>query len=142
MATKLNKIKAANRRRKMRIRKRVHGTADRPRLVINRTLKHISASLVDDELGLTLTGIIDSKLPPVVVEEKADEAEGDEKKKKKKSKKKFSRKVELAFRVGQKLAEIAKERGIEKAVFDRNGLRYHGRVKALAEGARKGGLQF
>ncbi len=151
MATKQEKRKRAHQRRKKHIRKVVYGTAQRPRLVVNRTLKHITASLVDDDEGKTLTGIIDAKLgetdfplnPPE--EKTADDAEdGGEKKKKEKKAKgpQYKGKTANAYRVGMAIASMAKERGIESVVFDRNGFRYHGRVKALADGARKGGLKF
>ncbi len=132
MATLSKRLKEAHRRRKMRIRKKIHGTVERPRLVIVRSLKHISASLVDDVEGRTLSGFSDLKLTddnfaiPKEITEKQQ----------------MSSKVSKAFRVGLAIAEIAKDKGVSTVVFDRNGLRYHGRVKALAEGARKGGLEF
>ena len=133
MAMKAAKKRASQERRKKHIRKTVHGTADRPRLVVCRSLKHISAALVDDERGVTLTGVMDSSL-------KDGEFQPSSKSESKEPL--MSRKVFSAFRVGLAIAAAAKERGIEKVVFDRNGLRYHGRVRAVAEGARKGGLEF
>ncbi len=103
-------------RRHLRIRKRVMGTAERPRLVIFRSLKHIYAQLVDDVSQRTLLTVGDGELT--------------------------GKKAEKAGTVGKQLAEAAKEKGIAKVVFDRAGYRYHGRVKALADGAREGGLEF
>lgn len=144
MATKLKKQKTSRIRRKMHIRKKVNGTAERPRLVIVRSLNHVYASLVDDELGKTLTGVTDINLKPAEAKKEEKPAEeGEEKKGKKKSKgPKMGRKMQAAFNVGLAIAAVAKDRGISQVVFDRNGLRYHGRVKALADGARKGGLEF
>ena len=109
------------RRRHLRVRKKVQGTPERPRLVIFRSLKHIYAHLVDDLAGKVLMGV-------------ADSSEG--------VKPEQGGKVGKGFAVGLALAEKAKAAGITKAVFDRAGYVYHGRVKAVAEGARKGGLEF
>jgi len=112
-------------RRHQRIRKKVYGTAERPRLVVFRSLKNVEGQLVDDDLGRTLVGVgtLSSEL-------RSFEAEGK------------NRKVEHAFAAGKMLAERALEQGIESVVFDRGGYQYHGRVKAFAEGAREGGLRF
>jgi len=112
-------------RRHQRIRKKVHGTAGRPRLVVFRSLKNVEGQLVDDGIGQTLLGLgtLSSDL-------KGFEAGGK------------NRKVEHAFAAGKRLAERAREQGIETVVFDRGGYQYHGRVKAFAEGAREGGLRF
>jgi large subunit ribosomal protein L18 len=123
MAKKNPKVEARLRRKK-RIRKKVSGTPERPRLVVFRSAKHIYAQLVDDVNQRTLTGV--STLTPWV-RERLDGAQG---------------KVAKARIVGLAIAEKAKELGITKVVFDRAGYRYHGRVKALAEGAREGGLDF
>lgn len=123
---KLKKSRALQReRRHKRIRKKVRGTAERPRLVVYRSLRNIEGQLVDDDAGRTIFGL--GTLAP---ELRAFEAEG------------ASRKVEHAFAAGKLLAERAKEKGIEAVVFDRGGYQYHGRVKAFAEGAREGGLSF
>ena len=109
-------------RRHFRVRKTIAGTAERPRLVVFRSLKHIYAQLVDDALGKVLLGM-------------ADRSEGV-------APKPDSGKVGKGFAVGMALAEKAKAQGITRVVFDRAGYAYHGRVKAVAEGARKGGLEF
>jgi large subunit ribosomal protein L18 len=107
-------------RRHLRVRKKVAGTAERPRLVIFRSLKHIYAHLVDDATSKVLMGVADRS-------EGVTEAKG---------------KTAKSFAVGEALAAKAKQAGIAKVVFDRAGYAYHGRVKAVAEGARKGGLEF
>lgn len=112
-------------RRHIRIRKKVSGTAERPRLVMYRSLKNIEGQLVDDEAGVTLLGL--STLSKSL---RDFEAEGDH------------RLQEQAFAAGKALAEQAREKGITSVVFDRGGYRYHGRVKAFADGAREGGLEF
>jgi large subunit ribosomal protein L18 len=112
-------------RRHRRIRKRMSGTAERPRLVVYRSIRNIEGQIVDDEAGRTLCGL--GTLDP---ELRAFEAEGQH------------RKVQHAHAAGKKLAERAREQGIEAVVFDRGGYKYHGRVKAFAEGAREGGLKF
>jgi len=108
-------------RRHLRVRKRVHGTAERPRLVIFRSLKHITAQLVDDERGVTFVGVSD-QTEGVQVNDASKVAKG-----------KATSKL---------LAEKAKTAGITRAVFDRAGYRYHGRVQAVADGAREGGLEL
>ena len=116
---------AQRERRHKRIRRKVRGTAERPRLVVSRSLKNVQGQLVDDDSKRTLLGI-----STLAEELRAFAAKGSNKK------------VEHAFAAGQRLAELAKEKGIEAVVFDRAGYQYHGRVKAFAEGARKGGLRF
>ncbi|TMQ50504.1 MAG: 50S ribosomal protein L18 [Candidatus Eisenbacteria bacterium] len=111
-------------RRHMRIRKKVKGTAERPRLTVFRSLNHIYAQLVDDLSGRTILTV--SSLDKEVVP-KAKSAKG---------------KLEAGKLVGKQLAALAKEKGIERVCFDRGGYLYHGRVKAVAEGAREGGLNF
>jgi len=108
-------------RRHLRVRKRVSGTAERPRLVVFRSIKHIYAQLVDDDRGVTLLGVSDD------TEGLTLEGKG---------------KVAKAKAAGKLLAEKAKAAGISKTVFDRGGYRYHGRVQAVAEGAREGGLEL
>ena len=104
-------------RRHLRVRKKVQGTAQRPRLVVFRSLKHIYAQLVDDVAQRTIATVSDQGL-----------GEG--------------KKTEKSSEVGKRIAAKAKEAGITSVVFDRAGYRYHGRVKAVADGAREGGLQF
>lgn len=110
-------------RRQKRVRKKVQGTDGRPRLCVFRSLKHIYAQVISDEQGVTLAtaSTISKGL---------------------RGKLKKTKDVEAAKRVGALLAQICKEKNITKVVFDRNGFLYHGRVKALAEAAREGGLQF
>ncbi len=108
-------------RRHLRVRKKVAGTPERPRLVIFRSIKHIYAQLVDDDKGAVLMGV-------------ADRSEGIELD--------GTGKVARAKATGKLLAAKAKAAGIAKVVFDRAGFRYHGRVKAVADGAREGGLEF
>jgi large subunit ribosomal protein L18 len=100
------------------------GTADRPRLVVSRSLKNIYGQLVDDIAQKTIFGA--SELSKELREELSE----------------VKSKVEKSKRVGAFIAKKAKEMGIETIIFDRNGYQYHGRVKALAEGAREGGLKF
>ena len=107
-------------RRHLRVRKKVSGTPERPRLAVFRSSKHIYAQLVDDTKGRTLCGASD-RSEGIAIERG---------------------KVAKGFAVGQALAVKAKQAGISKVVFDRAGYAYHGRVKAVAEGARKGGLEF
>ncbi len=110
----------ARQRRLRRVRGKITGTAERPRLAVFRSNKGIFAQLIDDENGRTLAGTSWLGL-----------------------KKSFKgNKSEQAAEVGKAIAEAAKKAGIETVVFDRGGYLYHGRVKALAEGAREGGLKF
>jgi len=111
-------------RRHHRIRNKIAGTADRPRLVVFRSLNHIYAQLVDDSQSRTLISA-STALPDLKTKLKG--AKG---------------KIEKSKVVGQFLAERAKSAGIGKVAFDRAGYLYHGRVKALADGAREGGLEF
>ncbi|MCD6168963.1 MAG: 50S ribosomal protein L18 [Candidatus Latescibacteria bacterium] len=121
---KSKKVTLNRERRHRHIRKKVIGTAQRPRLVVYRSLKHIYAQLVDDISQKSLLGV--STLTPQV-REKIGPTKG---------------KCEKSKEVGRFLAIMAKAKGIEKVVFDRAGYLYHGRVKALAEGAREKGLEF
>jgi len=108
-------------RRAHRVRNKVQGTPDRPRLSVFRSSKHIYAQLIDDLNGVTLAAASTAGKVAGV---------------------KYGGNVKAASAVGTKLAEAAKAKGISKAAFDRGHYRYHGRVKALADAARKGGLQF
>jgi len=109
-------------RRRAAIRKRLSGTTERPRLVVFRSLKQIYAQIIDDSKGITLVSM-SSKAK--------DFAPGDAK-----------GKIEISMAVGEKLGEKAIAAGIKTIAFDRAGYKYHGRVKALADGARKAGLEF
>ena len=104
-------------RRHLRVRKKVAGTSDRPRLVIFRSLKHITAQIVDDTSGRTLMTVSSTDIES-------------------------GKKTEKSAQVGKRIAARAKDAGITKVVFDRAGYKYHGRVKAVADGAREGGLEF
>lgn len=105
-------------RRSIRIRAKISGTAERPRLSVFRSLSNNYAQLIDDVKGVTVASTSDVKM------------KGKE------------NKTERAKKVGMELAKIAKDMKIEACVFDRNGYKYHGRIKALADGAREGGLKF
>lgn len=115
-----SKYKNLRERRRARAKAKMKGSQRRPRLSVFRSGKHIYAQLIDDERGKTLASASDLALPD-------------------KSKK---TKTELAKLAGQVLAQKAPKKGIKLVVFDRGGYKYHGRVKALAEGARVGGLKF
>ena len=108
--------------RHSRLRKRVVGTADRPRLCVFRSLKYISAQVIDDPHDHTVTAA--SSLEPTIKEHTEGGKQG------------------KAKAVGTLIAQRAKEKGITQVIFDRGGYKYHGRVKALAEAAREGGLSF
>ncbi|HUS83231.1 MAG TPA: 50S ribosomal protein L18 [Dehalococcoidia bacterium] len=114
---------AARQRRHARVRAKVRGTVSRPRLCVFRSLTHIYAQVIDDDAGRTLVAASDM--------EKALTASRDGKKK-----------TDVATAVGELVGQRAREKGIEQVVFDRGGYRFHGRVKALAEAARKAGLRF
>jgi large subunit ribosomal protein L18 len=124
--SKLKKSRSLQRtRRHFRVRNKVVGSAERPRLVVFRSLKNIEGQVVDDEAGRTVLGV-----STLAADLRGAPIEGDHPK------------TERAFAAGKLLAERAREQGIEAVVFDRGGYRYHGRVKAFAEGAREGGLKF
>jgi large subunit ribosomal protein L18 len=116
--------KVRRERRKLRVRKKIIGTAERPRLSVYRSLKHIYAQIINDELGHTLVACstLDKELRSKITEGMS--------------------KVEQAKVVGKVLGERALKAGIQAIAFDRNGFLYHGRVRALAEGAREAGLKF
>ncbi|MBU1701388.1 MAG: 50S ribosomal protein L18 [Candidatus Eisenbacteria bacterium] len=125
MAVSLRRLerKEARSRRHRRIRKRVHGTAERPRLCVVRSLKHIYAQIIDDDKGVVLFGC--STLSPAIREIVAG-----------------IKPIEAGKEVGKLVAKMASERGIKNVSFDRGGCIYCGRVKAVAEGAREGKLEF
>jgi len=120
-ATREKKIKLE--RRKKRVHKRLFGTPARPRLAVFRSNANIFAQIIDDVTHRTITGC--SSITPAI-KEKISSAKG---------------KIAKAKIVGEHVAELAKSKGITQVMFDRNGQKYHGRVKALAEGARAGGLE-
>ena len=121
--TLIKKKRMSHLRRRKRIRKKISGTGDRPRLSVFRSLKHIYAQLIDDELGVTI--IEASTLSPELKEAVANGGN-----------------IAAAQRVGALLAQKAKQQEIQAAIFDRGGHLYHGRIKALAEAAREEGLKF
>ncbi len=114
---------AARLRRHLRVRKKIRGSAQRPRLSVYRSLSHIYAQVIDDDTGHTLAAATDLEAAT-------------------RSQLNGKRKTEVAKLVGELVAQRALERGIRQVVFDRGGYRYHGRVKALAEAARETGLKL
>jgi large subunit ribosomal protein L18 len=110
-------------RRHRRVRKTVSGTSERPRLNVFRSLRHIYAQIINDEIGHTLVSASSSEV------EVRKQVEG-------------LNKTDQARVVGQVLAERALAKGVSQVIFDRGGYKYHGRVRALAEGSREGGLEF
>jgi len=123
MVSRQNPRVAARLKRKMRVRKKINGSSERPRLCVFRSSKHIYAQIIDDTKGATLVAA--STLAPEYKQMEA--AKG---------------KIGNAQRVGALLAQRAKAQGISKVVFDRNGYIYHGRIRALADAAREAGLDF
>lgn len=123
MATQTEKKTASRERRHRRVRAKIAGTSQRPRLNVFRSVENIYAQVIDDLAGNTLVSA------STIDKEIVKQLEG-------------KNKVEAAKIVGKLLAERAKNAGINTVVFDRGGYRYHGRVAALAEGAREGGLEF
>jgi len=118
-----NRRKALRLKRKKRIRKKLSGTGDRPRMSVFRSSKHIYSQIIDDTKGITL--VTASTTEKEVIENQ-----------------KFENKTAAATYIGQLIAQRATEKGIKSVVFDRNGFLYHGRVKAVSDGARKAGLDF
>ena len=112
-------MKNQKQRRKTKIRAKIKGTGQRPRLTVFRSNQRIYAQIIDDEQGKTLVAVSEKEI-----------------------KKKAKTKTEKATLVGEVLAQKANKKKIKKVVFDRGSYRYHGRVKTLAEGAKKGGLEF
>ena len=109
----------AKARRIIRVRAKITGTTERPRLAVRRTISHVYAQVIDDSNGKTIVAASDADV-----------------------KGKKMTKTEVSMEVGKVLAERAKAKGVEKVVFDRRDKKYHGRVKAVADGARSGGLTF
>ena len=123
MGSKLNPRQEARLKRRKRIRKKVSGSPERPRLSVFRSSKHIYAQVIDDLNGVTL--VTASTLTPEIRQQE-----------------KVKGKIEDAKRVGKMIAQMTKAQGITRVVFDRNGFMYHGRVRALASAAREAGLEF
>ncbi len=123
MASKRNPRHEARLKRKRRIRTRVSGSAERPRLSVFRTSRHIYAQVIDDVNGVTLAAA--STMHSEIRQQE-----------------KVKGKIENAKRVGKMVADMTKAKGITKVVFDRNGFLYHGRIRAVAVAAREAGLEF
>ena len=121
---RIKMLKSRRQIRHKRVRKKVSGTSDRPRMAVFRSLNHIYVQLIDDSRGHTLAAA--SSLDPEV----RSDVNGDE------------AKSAVSTLVGRLIAERAAEKGVKTVVFDRGGFKYHGRTKALAEAARRGGLAF
>jgi len=131
-------------RRHNRVRAKVQGTAQMPRLCVFRSNQHITAQIIDDQKGKTIFQVNDLKKLKItrpVVKPKVSTTGENEKLKIKEGEQRAG-KILQAFEVGKEIAKLAAEKKITKVVFDRGGYQYHGRVKALAEGAREGGLKF
>ena len=123
MRGRVNPRQEARLKRRKRIRKKVSGSPERPRLSVFRSSKHIYAQVIDDLNGVTL--VTASTLTPEIRQQE-----------------KVKGKIENAKRVGKMIAQMTKAQGITRVVFDRNGFMYHGRVRALAAAAREAGLEF
>jgi large subunit ribosomal protein L18 len=123
MSGRLNPRQEARLKRKKRIRKKISGSQERPRLSVFRSTRHIYAQVIDDLNGVTL--VTASTMSPEIRQQE-----------------KVKGKIEDAKRVGKMIADKAKAQGITRVVFDRNGFMYHGRVRALAAAAREAGLEF
>lgn len=119
MADKLKIKQQMKANRQKRVRAKISGTTKRPRLNVYRSLKHIFAQLIDDSVGKTIVSASDSEI-----------------------KAKKGKKIDKAKEVGLLIAKKALDKKIDQAVFDRAGSKYHGRIKAVADGAREGGLKF
>jgi len=115
-----NSKKRQKEKRHRKVRAKIYGTEERPRLCVFKSNKHIYAQVINDEKGFTLVSASDLEIKDL----------------------KKDKKINLAQKVGELVAKKAKDKKIETVVFDRGGFRYHGRVKTLAEEARKQGLQF
>ena len=123
MAGRVNPRQEARLKRRKRIRKKVSGSPERPRLSVFRSSKHIYAQVIDDLNGVTL--VTASTLSPEIRQQE-----------------KVKGKIDNAKRVGKLIAQMTKAQGVTSVVFDRNGFMYHGRVRALAAAAREAGLEF
>ena len=119
MANKEKNKQQLRKRRKQRVKAKIFGSAKRPRLNVFRSLKHHYVQLIDDNKGVTLAAVKDTEV-----------------------KAKTGTKTDIAFKIGELIAQKATKLGIKEVVFDKSSYKYHGRIKAIAEGARKGGLNF
>jgi len=128
--SRAQEAREARQRRHERVRRKVRGTKERPRLCVYRSLGHMYVQIVDDDAGRTLVAASSLEL-----DLSAEKAGADEKKP-------VGRKTLRSAAVGRMIAEKALEQGIKRVIFDRGGFLYHGRVAALADAARKGGLEF
>jgi len=145
MLRKLKMLKKQQKRyrRHKRVRAKIFGRVSRPRLCVFRSPKHIYAQLIDDEKGITLVSACDLELiPQPKTKRETKERAGIRREKNKKETKILKGKIALASEVGKLIAKKALKKKIEKVVFDRGGYTFHGRVKALSKGAKKGGLKF
>ena len=131
--------------RHARVRRKVSGTSETPRLCVYRSLNHIYVQIIDDSAGRTIvsSSSLKMELPPAQAEKQAEaEADGKKKEKGKGKKRPEGVKMRRSRAVGKAIAEAATSKGIKKVKFDRGGYLYHGRVAALGEEARKAGLEF
>ena len=124
MSKRVQQKRQRRQRAHLRVRNRVHGTAERPRLSVFKSLKHVYAQVIDDTQGVTLAQA--SSLDPEIRGQMSEAGAT----------------IDTAGLVGKAVAERAKEKGVAAVVFDRGGYIYHGKVKAVAEAAREGGLEF
>ena len=124
MSKRVQQKRQRRQRAHLRVRSRVHGTAERPRLSVFKSLKHVYAQVIDDTQGVTLAQA--SSLDPEIRGQMSEAGAT----------------IDTAGLVGKAVAERAKEKGVAAVVFDRGGYIYHGKVKAVAEAAREGGLEF
>lgn len=124
--------------RHLRIRAKIMGTKEKPRLSVSRSIKHVFVQLIDDVNGKTLASVSDNvlgkekvgKRKRIVVAPAKEKEEGQ------------TKKIAIAYAVGKLIAAKAKEIGVDSVIFDRGGSKYHGRIRAVADGARAGGLKF
>lgn len=126
-------------RRHKRVRAKIFGTARRPRLCVFRSNKHIYAQIIDDEKGKTILSASDLEIKKSKIKNQRSKIK---KEKNKETREPLAGKMAIAYEVGKLIAKKTLNKKIEKVIFDRAGYKYHGRVKALAEGAREGGLKF
>jgi large subunit ribosomal protein L18 len=124
--------------RQLRIRAKIMGTKERPRLCVSKSIKHVFAQLIDDVNGKTLASVSDNILGKEKVGKRKRIVAAPAKEKEDGQ----TKKIAIAYAVGKLIAVKAKEVGVDSVIFDRGGSKYHGRIKAVADGARAGGLKF